>query len=406
MDSTQWISRYCDVIMNTFGVPKQVLVRGAGCFVWDEDGHQYLDLLGGIAVNALGHGHPAIVEAVHSQFETLGHVSNFFATQPQIQAAEKILSIIEPGGAPAGSRVFFCNSGTEANEAAFKMARVWGGSARTKFLALENAFHGRTMGSLSLTYKAAYREPFAPLPGEVEWLPYGNLAALERALEGPRGQEVAALFIEPIQGEGGVRPVSEAYLQLAREMTARAGALLVLDEVQTGMGRTGEWMAHHPSGIIPDIVTLAKGLGSGFPVGACVSLSREVSALLGPGMHGSTFAGNPLAAAATLATINTISADDLLTHVQRVSRQWVHELSQIEHPIMGEVRGRGLLLAIGLKAPVAPELAAELFAGGFIVNATDPFTLRLAPPLIITMEQTRLFTKALPDFLQKVGSPA
>lgn len=405
MDVKEWITRYENSIMNTFGTPKTVLTRGAGCFVWDEDGHQYLDLLGGIAVNALGHGHPNIVTALHEQVETLGHVSNYFATQPQIEAAERILSIIEPGGAPQGSRVFFTNSGTEALEAAFKLARARGGAARSRFLALENSFHGRTMGALSLTYKSIFRDPFLPMPAEVDFLPY-NIAALERAFDGERGESIAALFIEPIQGEAGVRPISDDFLKVAREVTARAGALLVLDEVQTGMGRTGTWMAHHPSGIIPDVVTLAKGLGAGFPVGACVALNAEAASVLKPGMHGSTFAGNPLAGASVLAMINTVEEEGLLSNVQNVGDIWKREILELEHPLISEVRGRGLLLGIGLRNPLAKPLADELFKAGFIVNAPDTFTIRLAPPLIINPSQTRMFTQALPEILDQVQHQA
>lgn len=401
MEVNDWITRYENSIMNTFGRPKTVLARGAGCFVWDEDGHQYLDLLGGIAVNALGHGHPNMVKALHEQVETLGHVSNFFATPPQIEAAEKILSIIEPGGAPEGSRVFFTNSGTEAVEAAFKLARARGGANRTRFMALENSFHGRSLGALSLTYKTAFREPFEPLPAQVEFLPY-NIAALERAFDGERGANVAALFIEPIQGEAGVRPISDDFLRMAREVTARSGALLVIDEVQTGMGRTGQWMAHHQAGIVPDVVTLAKGLGAGFPVGACVALSPEAATVLKPGMHGSTFAGNPLAAASVLAMINTVEEEGLLANVQKVGDIWKRELLELEHPLISEVRGRGLLLGIGLRNPIAKELEVELFRAGFIVNAPDTFTIRLAPPLIINPPQTRMFTQALPEILDRV----
>ena len=358
MDVKEWISRYENSIMNTFGTPKTVLTRGAGCFVWDEDGHQYLDLLGGIAVNALGHGHPNIVTALHEQVETLGHVSNYFATQPQIEAAERILSIVEPGGAPQGSRVFFTNSGTEALEAAFKLARARGGAARTRFLALENSFHGRTMGALSLTYKSIFRDPFLPMPAEVDVLPY-NIAALERAFDGERGESIAALFIEPIQGEAGVRPISDDFLKVAREVTARAGALLVLDEVQTGMGRTGTWMAHHTAGIVPDV-----------------------------------------------AMINTVEEEGLLSNVQNVGEIWKREILALEHPLISEVRGRGLLLGIGLRNPLAKPLADELFKAGFIVNAPDTFTIRLAPPLIINPSQTRMFTQALPEILDRVQRQA
>lgn len=401
MDVNEWLDRYAKSLMNTFGRPQTVLTRGAGCFVWDEDGHQYLDLLAGIAVNVLGHGHPNIVKALTMQAQTLGHVSNFFATPVQIEAAERILQIIEPGGAPEGSRVFFTNSGTESLEAAFKLVRARDRS-RTRILALENAFHGRSMGALSLTYKPEFREPFEPLPAQVEFLPYA-IAALERALEGDRGKDVAAVFLEPIQGEAGVRPLSDEYLRIAREVTAKAGVLLVVDEVQTGMGRTGFWMAHHPSGIIPDVVTLAKGLGAGFPVGACVTLNPQLAEVFKPGMHGSTFAGNPLAAACVLATIDTIEEEGLLSNAVQVSQIMAGEILELNHPQIKEIRGRGLLLGIGLNAPIAKPLARELFKNGFIVNAPDTYTLRVAPPLIVTAPQTRMFTQALPECLDRAG---
>lgn len=409
MKVEDWLERYKKSIMNTFGTPQTVLTRGAGCFVWDEDGHQYLDLLGGIAVNALGHGHPNLVKALTAQAQTLGHISNFFASTVQIEAAEKILQIIEPGGAPAGSKVFFTNSGTEAIEAAFKIVRARAKKLadpakppRTRILALENAFHGRTMGALSLTYKQAYREPFEPMAAQVEFIPY-SMAGLERAFEGQRGENIAALFLEPIQGEAGVHPLSEHFLRLAREVTEKAGALLVVDEVQSGMGRTGTWMAHHVAGITPDVVTLAKGLGAGFPVGACVALNEDVAGVLQPGMHGSTFGGNPLAAACILATINTIEEEGLLSNAREVGEIWAREIMSLGHPLISEVRGRGLLLAIGLKNPIAKPLAEELFSCGFIVNAPNTFALRLAPPLIISAPQTRMFTKALSGIIDRVN---
>ncbi len=301
--------------MDTFGPPQRVLVRGEGAYVWDADGKRYLDLLAGIAVNALGHAHPTLTAAISAQLGTLGHVSNFFGTPTQIALAERLLGLCR---APEGSRVFFTNSGTEANEAVVKMARRTG---RPRILALEGAFHGRTMGALALTAKAAYREPFEPLPGGVEFLPFGDVDALEAAL----ADDVAALVVEPIQGEAGVRPLPPGYLARARELTAAHGTLLVLDEVQTGMGRTGAWLAHHHphigGGITPDVVTLAKGLGGGFPVGAVVAYGERAATLLGRGQHGTTFGGNPVAAAAALATIGVIERDGLLAHVSAIGRR-------------------------------------------------------------------------------------
>ena len=271
-DSVQhWTERYSSAVMDTFGPPQRVLVRGEGCYVWDADGQRYLDLLGGIAVNALGHAHPTLTAAVSAQLGTIGHISNFFASPTQIALAERLIGLT---GAPTGSRVFFANSGTEANEAAFKMARRNNDSGRrTRILALEGSFHGRTLGALAMTSKAAYREPFAPLPAGVEFLPFGDTDALEAAFAD--GDTVAALMIEPIQGEVGVRAMPPGYLAKARELTAAHGALLILDEVQSGMGRTGAWLASHRpeigGGITPDVVTLAKALGGGIPVGAVVA---------------------------------------------------------------------------------------------------------------------------------------
>ncbi|WP_313410334.1 acetylornithine transaminase, partial [Aeromicrobium sp.] len=300
--------------MNTFGDPQRVLVRGEGSHVWDADGNRYLDLLGGIAVNALGHGHPAILEAVTTQLGTLGHISNFFASAPQVELAERLLGLLGGDG-----RVFFTNSGTEANEAAFKATRRTG---RTTIVAAEGSFHGRTMGALALTSKAAYREPFEPLPGHVRWVPYGDVAALEAAVD----ETVAAVLLEPIQGEAGVVVPPEDYLTAARRVTTQHGALLWLDEVQTGIGRTGDWFGHTPSGVRPDLVTLAKGLGGGMPIGACVALG-EAATLLGPGNHGTTFGGNPVATAAALAVLATIESEDLLAATRARGDQLADGLS-------------------------------------------------------------------------------
>lgn len=387
-----WAQRYSAALMDTFGAPQRVLVRGEGAYVWDADGHRYLDLLAGIAVNALGHAHPTLTAAISAQLGTLGHVSNFFATPTQVALAERLLALAE---APEGSRVFFANSGTEANEALMKMARRTG---RPRVLALEGAFHGRTMGALALTHKPAYREPFEPLPSGVEFLPFGETDALEAAFA-DGGADVAALVLEPIQGEAGVRPLPPGYLALARKLTAEAGALLALDEVQTGMGRTGAWLAHqHPhlgGGIRPDVVTLAKGLGGGFPMGAIVAYGEHAATLLGRGQHGTTFGGNPVAAAAGLTTIGVIERDGLLAHARELGGQWTAHISALGHPLIAGVRGEGLLIAIELTAPVAAQVATRALEAGFIVNPCTPTTLRLAPPLILTAEQAGQFTAFL-----------
>lgn len=388
----EWADRYTHALMNTFGPPRRVLVRGEGPYVWDADGRRYLDLLGGIAVNVLGHAHPTLTAAISAQLGTLGHVSNFFATPPQIALAERLIAL---SGGDSASRVFFTNSGTEANEAAFKMARRTG---RPRILALEGAFHGRTMGALALTHKAAYREPFEPLPGGVEFLPFGDTGALEEAL----GDDVAALVVEVVQGEAGVRPLPPGYLARARQLTGQHGTLLVVDEVQTGMGRTGHWLAHQDDalggGARPDVVTLAKGLGGGFPVGAVVAHGERAAALLGAGQHGTTFGGNPVAAAAALATLGVVERDGLLEHVRSLSARLVAALTAV--PAVTQVRAAGLLVAIELQGPVAAEVADRALEAGFIVNPVTPTALRLAPPLVLTWDQVAPFV----DFL--AGLPA
>ncbi|VTR78479.1 acetylornithine transaminase [Cellulomonas hominis] len=403
-----WTERYGHALMDTFGAPQRVLVRGEGPYVWDADGTRYLDLLGGIAVNSLGHAHPTLTAAISAQLGTLGHISNFFASPTQIALAERLLEVAD---APEGSRVFLTNSGTEANEAAFKMARRNsegpGGVRRTRVLALEGAFHGRSMGALALTSKAAYREPFEPLPGGVEFLPFGDTSALEAAFEGADGDRVAAVFLEPIQGEAGVIPLPPGYLVRARELTEAHGALLILDEVQTGMGRTGTWLAHqHPhlgGGIRPDAVTLAKGLGGGFPVGAVVAYGERAATLLGRGQHGTTFGGNPVASAAALATIGVVERDGLLAHVTDLGAWWRSEIAGLGHPLVAEVRGEGLLIGIQLTDAVAAEVAARALAAGFIVNACTPSTIRLAPPYVLTREQAATFTQLLADLPHDLG---
>ena len=396
--AVEWSRRYSGALMNTFGPPQRVLVRGEGCYVWDADGKRYLDLLAGIAVNALGHAHPFLTSAVTAQLATLGHVSNFFATAPQVALAERLLDL---AGAPAGSRVFFCNSGTEATEAAFKLARRTG---RTGMVAAEGAFHGRTMGALALTHKPAYREPFEPLPAGVVHVPFGDVPALEAAV----GPHVAAVVLEPVQGEAGVRSAPPGYLQAARSLTRACGALHVLDEVQTGVGRTGAWLAHqHPhlgGGAVPDVVTVAKGLGGGIPVGALIAYGEEVAGLLGPGSHGTTFGGNPVAAAAGLATLHVIERDGLLASAAAVGARLAGGVLALGHPLVTAVRGEGLLIAIELAAPVAAVTAGHLLDAGFVVNAATPSALRLAPPLILTPAQADTLVEALPAALDRAAT--
>ncbi|NUR30656.1 MAG: acetylornithine transaminase [Catenulispora sp.] len=385
-----WTDRYGGALMNTFGTPQRVLVRGEGAYVWDADGKRYLDLLAGIAVNALGHAHPLIVQAVTTQLTTLGHISNFFASAPQIVLAERLVELLGHAN-DTDARVYFCNSGAEANEAAFKAARRTG---RTKMVSTEGSFHGRTMGALALTGKAAIREPFEPLPGDVTFVPYGDVAALEAAVD----DDTAAFIVEPIQGEKGVVPAPSGYLQAAREITARHGALLIVDEIQTGIGRTGRWFGHSASGVVPDLVTLAKGLGGGMPIGACVGLGRAAT-LLGPGQHGSTYAGNPVACAAGLAVLHAIDRDAILDNVNEVGARLKNGIEELGHPAVAGVRGEGLLLAIMLTGPYSADVAKAALEAGFIINAPAPDAIRLAPPLILTAAQADDFLAALPGLL-------
>jgi acetylornithine/N-succinyldiaminopimelate aminotransferase len=388
-DSARWLERYAGSVMATYGRPQRVLVRGEGCWVWDADGRRYLDLLGGIATTSLGHAHPLLVSTVTAQLATLGHVSNFFATAPQVALAERLLEI---SSAAAGSAVFFCNSGGEANEAAFKMSRRTG---RTRLVAAEGAFHGRTMGALALTHKAAYRDPFAPLPGDVTHVPYGDVAALRAAVD----DTVAAVVLEPVQGEAGVRPAPEGYLAAAREITSAHDTLLVLDEVQTGIGRTGAWFAHTRHGVRPDVVTVAKGLGGGIPIGAAIAMNERAAGLLGAGQHATTYGGNPVSCAAGLAVLHAIERDDLLTNVRRVGARLRDGVTNLGHPLVAGVRGEGLLLAVALTEPVAAAVATAALDAGFIVNAVTPDAVRLAPALVLTPSQADSFVAALPGIL-------
>ncbi|MGW0523674.1 acetylornithine transaminase [Crossiella sp. NPDC003009] len=374
--------------MDNYGTPALALVRGEGTHVWDADGNRYLDLLSGIAVNALGHAHPAIVEAVSTQVATLGHVSNFYLAEPTLELAELLLNLT---GIAEQGRVLFCNSGAEANEAAFKISRLTG---RTKVVATEGGFHGRTMGALALTGQPAKREPFAPMPPGVVHVPYGDTAALESIVD----DQTAAVFLEPIQGEQGVRVPPEGYLQAAREITSRHGALLVLDEVQTGLGRTGSWFAFQQAGITPDVVTLAKGLGGGLPLGACLAFG-EAAGLLKPGLHGTTFGGNPVCCAAGLAVLRTIAAEGLVEHAGALGKELATGIEDLHHPLVRGVRGAGLLQAILLNQPVSAAVATAARDAGFLVNNVQPDAIRLAPPLVLTEADAHEFVTALPALL-------
>ena len=380
--------RWSAVMMNNYGVPPVALASGNGAVVTDVDGKSYLDLLGGIAVNVLGHGHPAVLDAVTRQMSTLGHTSNLYAAEPGIALAEALVGLL---GTDAEARVLFCNSGTEANELAFKLSRLTG---RTKLVAAQEAFHGRTMGSLALTGQPAKQAPFAPLPGDVTHVPYGDTDALAAAV----GDDTAAVFLEPIMGESGVVVPPDGYLAAARDVTAQHGALLVLDEVQTGMGRTGTFFAHQHDGITPDVVTLAKGLGGGLPIGACLAVGRAAQ-LLSPGLHGSTFGGNPVCAAAALAVLRVLASEDLVRRAEVLGKTLRQGIESLGHPLIDHVRGRGLLCGVVLSAPAAKDTEIASRAAGFLVNAAAPNVIRLAPPLIITEHQIGAFVTALPGIL-------
>ncbi|NKI42452.1 acetylornithine transaminase [Streptomyces physcomitrii] len=371
-------ARWRDVLMDTYGTPSLALVRGEGCTVWDESGRAYTDLTGGIAVNSLGHAHPAVVAAVGTQIARLGHVSNLFAAEPPVALAERLLRL----SGRAGGRVFLANSGAEAAETAFKIARRTG---RPQVVAAEGGFHGRTMGALALTGQPGKQAPFLPLPDGVRHVPFGDVDALRAAVT----EETAAVFLEPVQGEAGVIPAPEGYLRAAREITRERGSLLVLDEVQTGIGRTGHWFAHQvEQDIDPDVVTLAKGLGGGLPLGATLAFGAAAR-LLGPGQHGSTFGGNPVSCAAALAVLDTIENEKLLPQVQRVGAVLREGIEGPRHPLVREVRGTGLLLAIELTEPTAAAIQSTAQEAGLLLNTIGPATLRLAPPLNLPEERAR-----------------
>jgi acetylornithine/N-succinyldiaminopimelate aminotransferase len=384
------IERWSASLMDNYGTPPLALVKGEGAVLTDEAGKRYVDLLGGIAVNALGHAHPAVVAAVSQQIATLGHVSNLYVAEPPVALAELLLAL---AGRPG--RVLFCNSGAEANEAAFKLSRLTG---RTHVVSTQGGFHGRTMGALALTGQPAKVDPFRPLPGDVTHIPYGDSEALRSAVTG----RTAMVILEPIQGENGVIVPPPGYLTAAREICTANGALLVLDEVQTGVGRTGHWFAHQADGVEPDVVTLAKGLGGGLPIGACIAFGPSAE-LFRPGSHGTTFGGNPVSCAAALAVIRTIAGEGLLDNVKRVGEQIRRGVEGLNHPLVAGVRGAGLLLGVVLTQPVSAPVTAGLREAGFLVNPIQPDVVRLAPPLILTTEQADAFLAALPAVLDDCG---
>ncbi|MGK3950637.1 acetylornithine transaminase [Microbacterium sp. K2] len=380
-----------DLVLNA-GPRLAMLTRGEGSYLWDSEGKRHLDFLAGIAVTSLGHAHPVFVDAVSTQAATLAHVSNYFATPSQLALAARLKRL---AGAGIDGRVFFSNSGAEANEAAFKLARLHGGTEKPRIIALENGFHGRTMGSLALTAKAAMRAPFEPMPGGVEHIP-ATIEALEAAID----DRVAAVIVEPIQGEAGVVELPEGYLQAARSLTLKHGALLIVDEIQTGAGRTGAWFGFSHEGITPDAITLAKGIGGGFPIGALVTYGAA-SSLFTPGSHGSTFGGNPLATAVADAVLTEIESAGLVDNAARRGEEIREIIADIDSPLVTGVRGRGLLIGVALGAPVANEVVAAAQERGLIVNAANPETVRIAPALTIgdaeLAEFRELFAASLSD---------
>ncbi|MFI9344443.1 acetylornithine transaminase [Streptomyces sp. NPDC052773] len=391
MSNQELTSRWQGALMNNYGTPRLPLVRGEGTRLWDADGKQYLDFVGGIAVNALGHAHPAVVEAVSRQIAALGHVSNLFVAEPPVALAERLLQLFGRDG-----RVYFCNSGAEANEAAFKISRLTG---RTHMVATDGGFHGRTMGALALTGQPAKRDPFLPLPGDVTHVPYGDAQALAAAVT----EDTALVIIEPVQGENGVVVPPPGYLKAARAITAATGSLLVLDEVQTGIGRTGHWFEYQAhEGVLPDVVTLAKGLGGGLPLGATVAFGRAAD-LLRPGQHGTTFGGNPVACAAGLAVLDTIADEGLLENVKHRSDQLRHGIEGLGHPLVAHVRGAGLLLGIVLTEPLAAQVQQAAQDAGFLVNAPAPDVVRLMPPLNLGDDDVAALLQALPGILDAVN---
>lgn len=382
-------ARWDRVMMRNYGTPPVALVGGQGCRVRDADGNDYLDLIAGIAVSSLGHGHPALVGAVEEQVRRIAHTSNLFVNEPAVALAEKLVEMV--GG--EGTRVFLCSDGTTANEAAIKVVRR-ANPGRTKFVAAERSFHGRSLGSLALTGKAAIREPFAPFGLDVTFVPYGDVAALEAAVD----QDTAAVFLEPVLGEAGVIPPAPGYLTAARAACDSAGALLVLDEIQGGVGRTGRWFTHQHEDVRPDVVTVAKGLAGGLPIGACIAAGRAAEALQ-KGDHGSTFGGNPVSCAAALAVIDVIERDGLLEHVAETGRVWAAELAAVDHALLHGVRGRGLWLALSVEDGAAGAVEEAARQAGFLVNAAAPDAIRLAPPLVLSETEAKSFTAGLPSIL-------
>ncbi|HTR68928.1 MAG TPA: acetylornithine transaminase [Mycobacteriales bacterium] len=394
--NAEFQTRWDATMMRNYGTPPVALIEGRGSRVLDADGRWYLDLVAGIAVSSIGHAHPALIAAVTGQVARIAHTSNLYINAPALALAERLTDLV---GVP-GARVFLCNDGATANEAAIKTV-LRAQSGRRRFVAAENSFHGRSLGALAITGKAAIREPFGPFGIGATFVPYGDAEALAAVVEG----DVAAVVLEPTLGEAGVIPPPPGYLRLARELCDRAGALLVVDEVQGGIGRTGSWFAFQHEGVIPDVVTVAKGLGGGLPVGACIGIGSAAEALR-KGDHGSTFGGNPVSCAAALAVIDTIAAEGLLAHARDLGGAWREALRSCGAPGLLGVRGAGLWLALVVDDGLAGPLEIAAREAGFLVNATGPDAVRLAPPLVLTAAEAESFTDALPGLLESVAAQA
>jgi len=378
-----------DVMMTNYGTPSRTFVSGKGCVLKDDQGKSYLDFLAGIATNVLGHGHPAVIKAVSKQVSTLAHVSNFFAHPQGLLLASRLQKMT----GDANARIFFCNSGAEANEAALKISRRTG---RSRIVAAQGSFHGRTMGALSMTGQPSKREPFTPLLKGITHVPYGDLSAMSRAVS----KKTAMVIVEPIMGEAGVVTPEDGYLAGLREICDSVGALLVFDCVQTGIGRTGQWFGFEHEEVQPDVVTLAKGIGGGLPLGATIAYGRAAQ-LLQPGDHGTTFGGNPIACAAANAVLDVIESKNLMQSAKVFEKKIKKSLSGT--PGISEVRGRGLLLGIELSAPIAKKVAAAMLEAGIVVNAANDQTIRIAPPLIVTLPQIEKFITTFKKIMKEIN---
>ena len=375
-------------MMTNYGLPAVALVRGENATVWDADGKKYIDLLAGVAVNSLGHANPHLIEAVTRQLQTLGHTSNFAAHPQVVTLANRLIAKTE-----SQAKAFFCNSGAEANEAAIKISRLTG---RTQIVSLSGSFHGRTIGALSITGQPEKSAKFGPLLTDVKFIEPNDLTELKQAVT----KQTAALWLEPILGEGGVIPLTNEYLQLAREICDDTGALLVLDEVQTGIARTGTFFAYQNAGISPDLLLLAKGLGGGLPIGAVLGFGNTGD-LLQPGMHGSTFGGNPISCAAANAVLDVIDSENLVARSPEIEKQVRAQLAKC--PGVKNIRGRGAMLGIELVQDIGPVVVADALKSGLIINSALMNLIRLVPPLTITNEELSEGLEILKSSISKMA---